>query len=1420
MAKLVLKKSTYKSDELDYGSILLLQNLFFKHGVKERLERGGNLPMIDGYLELLNNDDVMEAKITVQVKHMTYHSTESDAYYDIPNEVFAYANLNRGEVVIFVACDTDNETFYWRYIDSNAIQDFIDLPNECQQSQRYHFTQSEKCDKECLSQTLALWKKIFDDKMLSFKDEKYLSEQFIETNRVPFAIINPLFYGLPESHIRRREVEELLDWTNEPLVDNQANLCVLQGHAGVGKSVVIKDLIEELDKRNVKTMCIKADCLNLMSEDMKLDKLINHIQYVKADQRLLVVVIDQIDALSQYLTNDRGKINLFVTLLSKLREYNDIRIVVSCRKYDLEYDSKLHSLSDNAKLIELGNISKEEVKSIVDMLCNGIFDKLDIQTIKLLQTAHLLNLFCLVHRKKSLKINYRNAHQLYDELWKILVDNAPEAITPGSIEKALFKIADSALNQKTLSPIISSDDKERIVLNYLASNHVVLLQNMSCSFFHQAFYDYTLARLFTSKEGSFFDQIQKDFQGLEIRSTVKAVLEFDKEHDLDKYSNDLRLILSSSKIREHIKFLTLSLIAMSEDISTCEREIVYDACNKDMKCLSFFLRGVRNDKWFITLKPIVLSLVGSVNQKSELLYPVANYLSVASFKYAKEVFEIINKNDDEAVRSYFLNFVLRGHNDYRRTFVREALSSSNLDFHFYIHALIDALQTNTEFVFSESERLILDYLLRNDDQGNKHDSYVLVEDLCKKLVEECSMEYLIMFHRVFLTVVVKKSKPNYLDEFTLNEVFGHNIADYDRKLFDIYKELLVRYSSHKDMIKAMVKDLYMTNDECAVCLAFEIMSLNPLMYNDEILCILRDSEKMDSYLSWDIEYYFLVLLRNWYLVQDSIQRTWYEDLILNFQSKKDNLPNKHREFDRILYPFMWYNKWKLVSVTLPEKIDGAKLKRCRQELNRRYYNTPYVLEKPDHNVHMAEICGGSLPEEQYTNLSFSRWLDLFAVNDNHWYHNRKPIDIRVNARMFKECVSKNPRRYLSFISELFVTDSIKMMYKIEGAKGLLEGGMEPSIVWPFAKQFLDVKFVKNNPHDFTDIMRHYFIHDNKIIDEIVPFLRSVAILPEEDSNGYTPTVGSDELEKRVNGKLTKAMNSYQGRSIEILIKLCGIEQRKSFGYKLLNEMEPLITEDTRLLVVHYIFDNRYYDEELTKQTFFTYIKNLSSEALFLCVNAIQYYWYHYPEIVTEFVNQIELDTHAHKILAEIYFYGLTVPNRTDECKGRFERLLSLNEEEVIADIVKVCLKNYKHKEYTHLCEKYLRRFSNDGRENVIHAYCWHAKELPVDAFVFFVEIYSCFKANRFRDVSDELKYIKECIIIYPQECLNFIQSQNYDDSEIPHFVDEEITEILLMIYKRLKEDEDFESINRLLNLFEEQIYVGGNRKINEVVLSC
>ena len=1259
-------------------------------------------------------------------------------------------------------------------------------------------------------------KKIFDEKMSSIIDEKTLAEQFVKVNRIPFNKINPLFSDLSNSHIKRHEVDELLCWINEPLSEQQANLCVLQGHAGVGKSVVIRDVVEALEQQKVKTLCIKADCLNLESKDLKLDKLISHIQYIKSDQHLLVVVIDQIDALSQYLTNDREKINLFVTLLAGLKKYQDVRIVVSCRKYDLEYDNDLHSICYNAKLIDIGKLLEEEVKKTVDMLNEGLSGQLDTQTIELLQTAHLLNLFCIVYRRNKKKVNYRNAHQLYDEFWKILIDNVPDTVEPDIIEETLFKIADSALKQNTLSPVISRGKKIRIALDYLASNNAVVKYNTCYSFFHQSFYDYALARLYTQKDGSFFSQMQKKFQGFEIRSTVKAILEYDKEHDLDQYSNDLRIIFSSSKIRNHIKLLTLSLIAMSEEIFECEREAIFDICSKDKECLSFFLRGIRNDAWFTTLKSIVLPLLGTLSQQSVLLYPIANYLSYASYKYPKDVFDMISLNEDNNVRTVFLNIVLRGHNDYRRAFVRNVLLTSSLPPHFFIHALVDAFQTNKKFVFVETEKYILDYLLNKDDHGNKHDAYALIEDLCKKLAAEQPEDYVAMFHRVYLTVIEKKSKPYYLEGFTLNEVFGHNMDDNELKLFDLYKDLLVRCSSVSPSIKTYVIKLIETNELCAVGLAFEVMSLNPLLYDNEIQRILSDFVRMDSYLHWDLEYYFLVLLRNWYLLQNADNRSLYEVMVLNYKSNNDCIPNKHREYDRKLYPYYGYNKWKLISVTIPENIENSKLSRCRQELYRRYQK-PYVLEKPDHSAHMAEICGGSLREDQYRKLSFCRWLDLFAVNDTFWHHNRKPIDIRVNARMFRECVCDDPNRFMPFVFATFSDDSINLLYKIAGLKGLLDGGVELGLVWPYAKYFMSMEFIKSNPHDFTDIMQHYFKSDNVQIDELVPFLKAVAILPDEDSRICGSIPGRDDLENRVNRLLSKALNSHQGKSVDLLIQLCGIEQRRSYGYQLLNEIGPLITEDVRLLVAHNIYDKKYYDENLTQPTFSLYIKRLSSEVLYLCTQTIQYYWYHNPEVVVDYIDRIETDSRTHKVLAEIYFYGLSDPYRAEACNLRLERLIRLNEENVIADLVKISLNNYVHSDYTHFCEGYLKRFSEDGREKVIHEYCWNAQKLPESAFDLFIEVYSQFRTNKYRDAYDELKYIKKCIIIYPRECLDFLQSQDYRENEFPHFVDEEISEIQLMIYKRLNEEQDIDSMNHLLDFFEEQLYLGANNIINNII---
>ncbi len=1409
MAKLVLKKSTSKSDALDEESVQLLRNLFFKKGVKERLEIGGTLPMIDGYLELLNSDGIMEAKLTVQVKHLTHSPVDAVAYYDIPNSIFAYAHLNKGEVVIFIACDPNNETFYWRYIDDKSIQEFIDLPNVDQQTKRYYFTPHQVCNKTNLFDTLSSWKRIFDQKMAYIKDEKALADHFVEIQRSPFSKINTIFSNLKNSHLIRHEVDEILSWLKTPIDDKQGNLCILQGNAGVGKSVVIKDLIEILDKQDIKMVCIKADSLNILSNDISLDKLIDHIQYFKASQRSLVVIVDQIDALSQYLTNDRDKINIFVTLLSKFKECPDVRMIVSCRKYDLEYDHDLKSLCNNAKVIELGELSKEDVKSTLDLLGENVYTQLNAKTIKLLQTAHFLNLFCIIYNRNGSIINYKNAHHLYDEFWKTLMCNIPANTEHEDVENVLYQLVDAVLNQNTLSPIISIDSKSENILEYLASNNAINREGQCYSFFHQSFYDYTLARHSIDKKKNYFEWIEKKFQGLEIRSSIKAVLEYEKDHNLDQYSYDLKLIFNSSKIRQHVKLLTLSLIVFSEDIYECEREVVKDVCQQDCKFLSFFLRGIHNDKWFTLLKPIVFSWIETLSEGSELLYPIANYLSTASYKYSKDVFDYVKMVKDESAKSILTKYILRGHNDYCRIFVQIALLNANLDSHFFIYAILDALSTNKEFALKESEKIIRSYLCKKENHENKHDAYMLVDKLCKKLVEEYPNEYLVIFHRCFIEAVKKKGK------YTTGDLFNHDVDNYDYKLLNSYKSLLARISCEGDKVKSLIADLISTNNECAICMAFEIMAISPSLYNEEILAILNVPAKMDFYLHGDIGYYFLLLLSKWYAVQDVKNRYYYKDIVLNYKSPSDFLPEKQRYFGDALYPYLWYDKWKLVSVTLPEVDDNTTLNRCRQELYRRYHNRPYRLKKPSHLACMAEVCGGTLNGEKYAKLSLENWLQIFAVDDR-WHYNRKPVDLRVNADQFKKCVSEKPNKFILFVIRLFSNGTILPMYKIAGIKGLLEGGIDIGLLWPCVKNFLTLDFVKNNPHDFYEIMKHYFESENTYINELIPFLKAVIAIKDGENHAHPSVPDSDELRGNVNSLLTKAINSPQGKSVDLLIKLCGIDKRKTSGYQLLNEIEPSLTEDIKLLVVHKIFDTKYYDGKITQVTFKQYIECLPAEALYVCAGVFQYYWYHKPMIIQKYINRIEADVRAHNLLAEIYFYGLTVPERCDDCKRRLESLLTLNNEEVIADIIKVCLKSYSNDEYMEISDQYLRRYAYDGRENVMHAYCWYAKELPVSAIDLFLDVYSCFKANKYRDISDELKYIKKCIVNYPKECLLFILTQEFEDEENSHLANEAITEALLMIYKRLNEEKDIDSLNLLMDRFEGLFYSGHNSILNRL----
>ncbi len=71
--------------------------------------------------------------------------------------------------------------------------------------------------------------------------------------------INNNFQNLVNSHIERKETTELYNWIFSDLKEKESNIAVLTGNAGTSKTVIIKDLIELLDRDNIPVLGLKTD---------------------------------------------------------------------------------------------------------------------------------------------------------------------------------------------------------------------------------------------------------------------------------------------------------------------------------------------------------------------------------------------------------------------------------------------------------------------------------------------------------------------------------------------------------------------------------------------------------------------------------------------------------------------------------------------------------------------------------------------------------------------------------------------------------------------------------------------------------------------------------------------------------------------------------------------------------------------------------------------------------------------------------------------------------------------------------------------------------------------------------------------------------------------------------------------------------
>jgi len=376
------------------------------------------------------------------------------------------------------------------------------------------------------------------------------------------------FEGLPGSNIPRSETQHLLKWILDPIpennngkTDSKLPIALLAGDAGIGKSVILKELLLELRSREIPVIGIKADRFYVKSirefnEKIDLgDSIEKVILTIKKQYDKVVILIDQIDALAQSVSISTEYIDTFTKVICKLADFEGVRIVVSCRIYDLNYDNEL-KFYNNQEVFKVDLLTEENVNTVLEKL--GInLSIVPKSLLELLRTPNHLNVFCKIQRSTIAFNEIRSLYDLYNLLWRTRIVAMPQHSKANGLrcQELVYELASLMYSSQkillSISPILI--DKYLYELEHLKSNGILTEKSGEVHFFHQTFYDYAFARSFVESDKEVIDYLLENNQAIHIRSSLKMILGFLREKDPKKYIKFLNEVLFGDVGRKRVQ---------------------------------------------------------------------------------------------------------------------------------------------------------------------------------------------------------------------------------------------------------------------------------------------------------------------------------------------------------------------------------------------------------------------------------------------------------------------------------------------------------------------------------------------------------------------------------------------------------------------------------------------------------------------------------------------------------------------------------------------------------------------------------------------------------------------------------------------------------------------------------------------------
>lgn len=902
--------------------------------------------------------------------------------------------------------------------------------------------------------------------------EIYVSENYVESPSSAF--INGS-YELSdytptiEPAIPREQVGMIKAWIEREVGNEKSStLGLLYGKAGIGKSVVMHDLLKTLqDNKDYQVLGLKSDQVEFVDTDdlshkLRLAQPIEKVveEMAKKFQRV-ILLIDQIDALSLSLSSNRTPLRSLLKLIGQIQYIPNVRVVISCRPYDLEYDPMLDNLRIKNKW-ELKELTKEQVsRSLKNNNCN---ERLSDNLLRFLGNPLHLYLFLKVKSYEKLT-DPLTTDLLYNQLWKkYVVDDNERNVDKERLLALLDSIVSSMYERQVLSVHIrefeTTYDAE---LRYLVRNGLAIITSSGqVQFFHQTLFDYVYARLFIENGHDLLEELKGQHQGLFSRAAVKSILTFLRERDSAKYIRIIEKLLYAKNMdgrelyRYHLKSLALNNMAFFEIPLQEELNLISKRVFSDKVYMDVVFETVYTGNWFNAIWNIIDSKGGWKNlskaYKDKVMVMSQRTLWLSGemvLDRLNAVLDLSDENDcqylDDLLQRYNLNCSSDKLIDYYKRLVK---TRNPLQ---YTHLLMNILKENPTFVCEELKENVRQQMKEKESKyvykiGVNHEVETLYEELLKD-----HHDIAIRFLVDILTIVYQSTEfelegadISYSTEFlTFERVKGvHYVSNVVEDAANILIDEFLK-SIDDEKTKRYIMEFSQSKHVGFVYIALYMYTSRPDLFKDDTYDIIMNRQVLANAPSW-VEYQAVEALRVTFCLFSDDQKKTILNRILAIEDKDEGkLYGRDTIEIRMKYGLpildIDIHKGKALEVITLDELRRLSWEAYqeRQRIDRKFDKARLKNSKPSSTS--SHVGWTSLTVEQGMKMSCDTWFNSmlkYNIDPHDW---KKP-SLTGQCHLFREVVSKNPDKYVGLIDRAIADERILLDYPQAGMQGLLDAG--------------------------------------------------------------------------------------------------------------------------------------------------------------------------------------------------------------------------------------------------------------------------------------------------------------------------------------------------------------------------------------------